>query len=1007
MFSEFREAVWRSLDRSASFHKADLHVHSHESHDFPQLSQKPAGVRDLLPEDQVSSAAEFLAAARPRERGLDIVAITDHNKCRTACEAASRAPADVLVLPGVEVSIQCAELTPECIHLVAIFPPAMASEDIDKVFADSGMPVYDRRDASAKVTRLRVGDLLERIHSIGGIRIAAHVNLEGGIREYVRATSIESLTLRREIARLANIPARSADQERRLEELQTRHRQVDTGLQEQYLRFLSEAKFEAVEIQKPDDVRHYSAVHCSPLGIKPIACLLSSDAHCPRDTGMRGHTTYLKMGELSFEGIRRALLDPATRIRFEEERVPGPIIRGIQFRGPGGGEGGGFFEGETVAFSDDLTCVIGGRGSGKSALIEALRFAFMLPLDRIEEPRLRHDVERRRERTLERTEVRVLLEPPGQEPVVLRREYTGMDSAPTSIHQLSGTELELDIRLASYGRVQLFGWSEVEAVATDPAKQRDLLDSFIPGIDALRLSRSQAVEALRSNKAEILTKIRSARSLMPKIAALDELRVELQSIDTAEMREVCGEVDSAQRQELIIGKAASELIDAESRFRDDQGQEYDVRATIAACLTRAVTALKSQGLDEARIEARRRDIETLAEAAGSAYGQLVSAVGQVRAILDQERNRAAEAGLHAKEELLHKARAIYREQLAAQTMTEEEVIERVGKRNELKAEVDRLEAVLSEINQLRQGTRDALATRWERLVPELRTARRAVSARRSQKADEINNELGFLGGRVRISVSITEDGDRNAFAIRLGADEHEDPGLLHNCRIGNFRIERIPAQLAAHLLPAEFARAVIDRNRDLLVVRPAQGRAGVDGLQAARIVEHLTPFAEDGWYDAERLGMLLDLQESDIEDRPVISLDDVTIEDLSPGQRCTALVPVILLQGDEPLVIDQPEDNLDNRLVFDVVVDVLRSLKARRQVIVATHNPNIPVSGDAEQIVVLEASSRAHGGPKVQGSIDQDDVIQEVTDIMEGSKEAFELRAVKYNYEITPLPKAV
>ena len=169
-------------------------------------------------------------------------------------------------------------------------------------------------------------------------------------------------------------------------------------------------------------------------------------------------------------------------------------------------------------------------------------------------------------------------------------------------------------------------------------------------------------------------------------------------------------------------------------------------------------------------------------------------------------------------------------------------------------------------------------------------------------------------------------------------------------------------------------------------------------------MSHLRPSDEDGWYDADRLDVLLRLEELEVEDLPVISLDETPIEERSPGQRCTALVPIILLQGDEPLIIDQPEDNLDNRLIFDVVVDVLRSLKGRRQVIAATHNPNIPVSGDAEQIVVLEALSKDQGRPVVQGCIDQNDVIAQVTDIMEGSREAFEIRAVKYNYRIEARP---
>jgi ABC-type bacteriocin/lantibiotic exporter with double-glycine peptidase domain len=64
----------------------------------------------------------------------------------------------------------------------------------------------------------------------------------------------------------------------------------------------------------------------------------------------------------------------------------------------------------------------------------------------------------------------------------------------------------------------------------------------------------------------------------------------------------------------------------------------------------------------------------------------------------------------------------------------------------------------------------------------------------------------------------------------------------------------------------------------------------------------------------------------------------------------------LLLSGDYPLIIDQPEENLDNRLIRQVIVNILAAMKLRRQVIIATHNPNLPVLGDVEQCVVLQAS---------------------------------------------------
>ena len=86
-------------------------------------------------------------------------------------------------------------------------------------------------------------------------------------------------------------------------------------------------------------------------------------------------------------------------------------------------------------------------------------------------------------------------------------------------------------------------------------------------------------------------------------------------------------------------------------------------------------------------------------------------------------------------------------------------------------------------------------------------------------------------------------------------------------------------------------------------------------------------------------------------------LNSWTIEHLSPGQRSSAMLPLIALVENAPLIIDQPEDNLDNAFIAERIVVELRASKIERQFIFATHNANIPIFGDAEWIGILESTN--------------------------------------------------
>lgn len=120
------------------------------------------------------------------------------------------------------------------------------------------------------------------------------------------------------------------------------------------------------------------------------------------------------------------------------------------------------------------------------------------------------------------------------------------------------------------------------------------------------------------------------------------------------------------------------------------------------------------------------------------------------------------------------------------------------------------------------------------------------------------------------------------------------------------------------------------------------------------------------------------------------------IEQGSPGQKTAALLAFFLSYGEEPLILDQPEDDLDNHLIYTLIVNQLRNIKQKRQVLVVTHNANIVVNGDAENVIVLDVKS---GQTKIvtQGGLQVSSIRNEICRVMEGGKEAFAQRYKRIN----------
>lgn len=125
-----------------------------------------------------------------------------------------------------------------------------------------------------------------------------------------------------------------------------------------------------------------------------------------------------------------------------------------------------------------------------------------------------------------------------------------------------------------------------------------------------------------------------------------------------------------------------------------------------------------------------------------------------------------------------------------------------------------------------------------------------------------------------------------------------------------------------------------------------------------------------------------------------------SIDTASAGQKTSAILTYILSKGTGPLILDQPEDDLDNKIIYDLIINTLKLVKEERQIIVVTHNANIPVNGDSENIIAVDYTDKNGIDVEVEGSIEDEDVKNAIFDIMEGGEEAFEIRSKRYGYEV-------
>lgn len=877
----------------ARFLKADLQVHTPADPAFtPGLD--PAERNDAAARRRL--ARDYLQAAQ--DRGIELVAITEHNDVSWIDELRSAArKLGIHLLPGFEVE------SDEGIHVLCLFDPHTKVVDLEDALAQLGITTEVR---ASNATRLghRVNRNFESLvefvqNDLKGICIAAHVDSTKGLLKFGAGLS--------RAARWKTEGLLACQASRRPSELPDGTRSI-------------------VDNSQPDYWRE-----------RPLACALTSDARSLDTVGTVA--TWIKLDQIGVDGLRQAFLDPDSRLSYDDpaDRRQGPCLVAIAWEG-------GFLDGVAFPINPQLNALIGGKGTGKSTVIESVRFAFGLEA-RTDESR--DAVNALRAGALRSgTKVSVLVDtgPPGPRRYVVERTAP---HAPVVRDDTGLPRPELDPKRLLCP--EIYGQKEIYGVAQDLQARLSLLDDYAG--DSLRDVIERERELLRlveDNRTVILDSRRRIEEAEAKLAELPDLETWRTRFREAGFDELLRERRLMDREQRLLG-AYDEVL---ARARRDTDALYEARP--APPSDPGEEALPDADLILHAVAI----VSDLATRWDDAAASLRAGVVNATTSLEQVRSEWA-----ARRDLRAAAfdRALRDLQARMPDVDPERYLD-------VERRLEQLTPLRASVVGLRDRLDGALAERT-RLLIELDDARgrkhrvRAVAATRLTDA---------TAGAVR--VSLDHRADREAMLERLTAAKTGARGesLRRMVEDGDFG-------------PAAFARHVRDRT--------LAGRFGLPDGQAGLL--------ERGLSESELLRLdtteLLDRVSIELDLGPAGSPDFRPLERLSPGQRSTAILLMVMHSGTEPLLVDQPEDDLDNRFIYDDVVMRMRSAKAARQLVVATHNANIPVLGDAEQILVLDAEAGT-GRLVARGALDRGEVRGWAERILEGGEQAFSRRREKYGW---------
>ena len=862
----------------ARWWKFDFHTHTPASADFNNR-------------DEITSESWLKAFM---EKGIDCVAITDHNSGgwiddlkQKLAELEENKPdwyCPLYLFPGVEISVH------GDVHILAIFGCDKDKSHIDQLLGAVGYS--GTQGESNAVTDKSITEVVDKITERGGIPIPAHADKKKGLFFQLQGPTLERVLENRNIYAM---------------ELR------DNNYQKPQL--YTDKKVQWAEVN-------------------------GSDTHSFSEDRF-GTFTWIKMDEPSIDGLELALIDGGASVKRNMDKDPNQHAEClIEMLEISAAKYIGRSELLSCQFSPFLNAIIGGRGSGKSTLLEFMRLALRRNKDIPEmlekESRQYFNMEEEDSLLIKDSKISLIYR---KGEVRYRLNWSKAD-LPSLEEEKESIWISCPGEIKSLFPARIYSQKQIFELAKNPRALIGVIDEA-PEVDA---------ETFKAQH----------RKLVNQYKQIEGRQRELNEKITQENR-MLGEHHDLTRQIEEIEKSAHEAVLQNYRKREQQLNEFD--------------NLESKWKEMERQLVKTRDAIAPVDFNKQHFSEhsdillMLSATNENwKSIRDKLSELVQEAQLVIKDWSGKKNTADWMQMLEADMEQYESLSTKLkqqgidpGRYPQLLMLQKNIQKELSLISEYR-SLQQKLEIEKQEVFKQIEENRKMLSEKRQEFLTNVLQDNQAVSIEVKLFGEDWKDIEEELRSIlqcqgRFDKDIDNLKDIYQ--RNGGNRIEKLKAAIKCILTGEKDAK---------------------DG----RFATHLKSLPQESvtnlilWFPGDNL-------------KVTFGPNRQRIEQGSPGQKTAALLAFILSYGDEPLLLDQPEDDLDNELIYHLIVERLRETKSKRQVIVVTHNANIVVNGDAEMVLPLKVEC---GETRVRqaASIQEKKIRQAICDILEGGQQAFEQR---------------
>jgi ABC-type lipoprotein export system ATPase subunit len=847
--------------------------------------------------------------AKCQELDIKVIGLADHGSVDSVDALRNvLMPHDIVVFPGFEIA------STEKIHMVCLFSENTTKDQLNRYLGNLSLTNPEEKIWPSKLGCL---ELAKIIQGLGGFWYAAHMtNGNGLLRLNQDGGGLAHIWKDHALVRAGQIPGA-------IDDLPQNYKSIIENKNPNWKRERRIAVINAKDVARPDDLNDASA------------------------------TCWIKMTKPTFDAFKVAFLDPESRIRLNSQKPEAKASEIVSMS-----ISGGYLDGVEIAFSKHLNTVIGGRGTGKSTLLECLRYALDIAPKGKQAQRLHLEIIKENlGKASGRIELEIISAVQHGKRYRISRRYGEMPIVREMATDGSGNVSTLQPRDLLPG-IDIYGQNEIYELAQDEQSRIQLLERFLPNDGDYGRQNATLKRRLQAIHQELVKTLNEVDDLKAEIAHLPKLIEQLQGFQSLGIQEKLAKTPLLSRERQIVQRAQEEFHQVKN----------------------AMTNLQSNLPDLVFISDKALE--------GLPHADLLS---PIRTILNRLRQSVEHHFAELAVELANNEQQLLAQvalvgQSIAQGETELEKALRslptiAGKSGqEVGTTYQRLQQEIERIKLLetRLANHDKLLDIQQQ---ERRNLLAALSDLRGQRIKNLQDAAKKLNRRLeeKLKIEIVPEADRTPLKAFLLESKLEG--------VGEKRLSWIDEQGA--ISPSVLAHTI---------------REGSAALQTAW---GLTSVIADALIKLPA-SRLMELEALELDHRINISLNVAhgqaeavfrPLDKLSTGQQCTAILHMLLLDNVDPLIMDQPEDNLDNAFIAERIVHELRAAKTSRQFLFATHNANIPVFGDAEWIGVFTAVENQGSLPfEAQGSIDVPVIRDQVANILEGGRDAFIQRKEKYEF---------